>query len=496
MEHLDRLAGVLALATLVGCIAGPPQEFDDSDPRAVIAAGGVPRPDQIDVNALFAEHPLPAATATCDAPMCAQAAMAVAPNLATHRNEFWVHVATATAPMRRPPVDMVVVIDTSATMSVDLAETTRAIAALIDALRPDDRLAVLAYDDDVQVLHDLGPVVDAAALTARVRALEAGGGWSVQQATARAYEMLGGVPKYMLPPAGPAKPLALLLVGWGSTQLHLRASPLIPLTSAGESDIQGHPLDGVNKPGRLRRVVLLTCANPMVASDDSDHFSQMVLQYGAAGIGMSYIGVLLGYDSRIDALLSRALGGSYRHEPQLDRVRHLFDGNLDAMLTPVAYDVALSVVAGYGVRLAGMYGGDLATDTTEFLTGRGRHVVANLTPADAGLMPRDVGRVRLSYVPEPALGWDNAVSQRFDLRSRGNADAYFEDAGIRLAVAVVNLGQQLRAACAAYYAGDAVGARAILSELRSYLTKEVDMLRDDGLAAEVALVDALLENMS
>ncbi len=450
MQRFARLVVACALSTLVACTGEGMREYNQGSARDVIERGGVPSADSITVEVFLAGHDLPASGPPCDALMCARPALAVAPNLATGHTEYWVHVGMAsglaTREFERPPLDMVVLIDKSATMSVAMDQTNSAVVGLIDQLRPDDRLAVLAFDHQVHELQPLTDVNDTSQLSAQVRALRAGGGWDLHTATARAYEML----------------------------------------------VAGR------KPNRMSRVVLLSGSDPTIDSEHRDRLSQLVLDHARQGIGLSFFGVLLGHDSRVAELLDYALGGAYANVPELARVAHIFDGDIDGMFTPVAYDLSLSFAGAGQFELAAIYGPNGSLDAaTTFLGSRHGTFVANLLPPPAAVASRNVGKVGLSYVPEPSLGWSDVVSQQLDISIPDDMAGrqYFESDGVRKAVAIVNLAQQLKTSCAAFHTGDRVRARDLLLDLRGYVAAEADALDDPAVSAELALLDKLMNNM-
>jgi len=450
MQNVLRLACACALATLVGCAGENMNEWGQGSARDVITRGGVPDPALITIEGLLASHELPGDRAQCKALMCPRPALAVAPNLATGQIEYWVRIAMSSSIAQnnfvRPPLDMVVVIDKSATMAVDMAETNAAVVKLIEQLRPDDRLGVVAFDDRVHQLRSLGPVANDDQVKQTVRSLRAGGGWNLEKATAAAYEML----------------------------------------------VEGR------KPNRMRRVVTLSCANPIIDDEGRDKFSQLVLQHARDGIGHSFFAVLLGYDSRVAELFELSAGGAYRNVAELDQVAGIFDSNVDAMFTPVAYDMSVAFNGAEGFDVVDQYQRGALTDTaTTFLGSPGTTLVARLAPAHTAPMPRDVGRITLSYVPEPTLGWTDAVSEQVDVRAPDSMGTgpYYETTAVRVTVALVNQAQQMKSACAAFHAGDRVGARSVLAELREYLSSEAAATEHAGLVAELELVDQLIKNM-
>ena len=85
-------------------------------------------------------------------------------------------VTENSATAQRAPLDLALVIDRSGSMSGDpLKAALESSVRIIQGLRSDDRIAVVAFDDHVQVVQPLVAVGDAHDLVNRVRLIESGG---------------------------------------------------------------------------------------------------------------------------------------------------------------------------------------------------------------------------------------------------------------------------------------------------------------------------------
>ena len=85
-------------------------------------------------------------------------------------------VTENSASAQRAPLDLALVIDRSGSMSGDpLKAALESSVRIIQGLRSDDRIAVVAFDDHVQVVQPLVAVGDAHDLVNRVRLIESGG---------------------------------------------------------------------------------------------------------------------------------------------------------------------------------------------------------------------------------------------------------------------------------------------------------------------------------
>jgi Ca-activated chloride channel homolog len=470
---------VLVLASLAACHgqdlygAAPPDVGSPGDlgatpggqqdigyVRDLIAQGGVPVSSAIAVEGLLSEHDLPAKGPACDSVLCLRPALGRAPSLETGETEYWIQIGMASGlgEFSRPPLDLVVVIDKSSSMSIDMDETNEAVVRLIEQLGPEDRLAVLAFDDQLHTIAEFGELDDAAALMADVRGIRASGGFEIARATREAYEILA---------------------------------------QAGDD------------PRRLRRVVLLSCGYPSIHPDLEDPYSEMVLGRGYEGIGLSFFGVLLGYDSRLAKLLGTAWGGSYGYIQSLEQIEKVFDEDFDFMMTPLAYDLAFRMEVGERFEIARLYGIPADADgearpafevATAFPSRRRGAIAVRLTPAGGGEEEgKLVSEVSLSYLPEPAIGGEGAIEETSAVTipdGIGDDEAYWATGGVRKLAALVNMAERMKAAVDAYHEGDPSGADAILAELVEHLAAEAEALDDDDLAAELDLLEALRANMA
>ncbi len=85
-------------------------------------------------------------------------------------------VTENSASAQRAPLDLALVIDRSGSMSGDpLKAALESSVRIIQGLRSDDRIAVVAFDDHVQVVQPLVAIGDAHDLVNRVRLIESGG---------------------------------------------------------------------------------------------------------------------------------------------------------------------------------------------------------------------------------------------------------------------------------------------------------------------------------
>jgi Ca-activated chloride channel family protein len=109
---------------------------------------------------------------------------------------YFAHRFLADADARQLPLDLVLVLDTSGSMSGDkIAQLREAATAVVDQLGERDRLAVVAFDDEARtVVEGPTPVDEGTREQARqaVRSLSAGGSTNAAGGLERAFELLDG----------------------------------------------------------------------------------------------------------------------------------------------------------------------------------------------------------------------------------------------------------------------------------------------------------------
>ncbi|CAB4364880.1 MAG: VWA domain-containing protein [Actinobacteria bacterium] len=135
--------------------------------------------------------------------------------------------APPAAPVERAPLDVVVVLDRSGSMSgAPLASVTAATSQLLRLAGSDDRIGVVAFDDTVQLVLPLAThQADPAAAT--VLAIGAGGSTNLSGGWLKGLEMLTGSPR-----AGALRRIIVLTDGHANVGLST-ADVLVPLIKSG-----------------------------------------------------------------------------------------------------------------------------------------------------------------------------------------------------------------------------------------------------------------------
>ena len=102
-----------------------------------------------------------------------------------------VGVGAASFPEQREPVSLVIVLDTSGSMTGDgrIGVAKRVILGVLDLVQASDRVALVTYGDTVNVLHDFVPGTELGGLTSVMLELEPYGGTFVEGGILKAYQL-------------------------------------------------------------------------------------------------------------------------------------------------------------------------------------------------------------------------------------------------------------------------------------------------------------------
>lgn len=434
----------------IGATPGGQKDIDQA--RAVIEAGGVPLPGMIAVEGLLSQHDLPIAGAPCDATLCARPAAAWAPSLETGKNELYLHLGMLSnrtvSRSARLPLDIVAVVDKSAAMAGDMAETNYAVASIVENLQPGDRFAEVLFDGSSTTHVEFGPVDDPARVKARIQSVRADGSSNMLAGLKRGYE----------------------------------------IAAANQ------------QAGRLSRVMLFTCGYP-ANYEGPEGFVELSQSYANRGVALSLFGVLLGFDSILWQYIGGLRGGNAYFLDDLDKIMRVFEQDFDFIVSPLAYDLGLKIALESGLSPARVYGipGDKSgaprlglTVKTIFPSKSRGAIVLRLSGQAANEL--SMGRLELGYVD--AL--DGATKQAVvELPPAPSTDMpSYQGLGVHKAVVLVNEATSLIDICDKYLKGQHGEARAAAKALRDYLASEAAALDDDGLRSELKLVEKLSANLS
>lgn len=233
----------------------------------------------------------------------------------------------------RPPLNLALVIDRSGSMGsagkIDYAR--KAAAALVDALGPKDRLAIVTYDGNVDVLAPAGPVADKNQLHQILKGIEPGGSTN-----------LGG----------------------GLT--------------AGIAQVAA----GVQK-GMLNRVLLMTDGRANTGPTSPKDLCKIATSGLEGGISVTSFGLGADYNEDLLLALAEAGGGNYHFIEDPETMQALYAKEMTDLFRVVGRRASLTLTPGEGVHISALPGptvvrkqdGSLEVKLGDLYGGKTRQVV-------------------------------------------------------------------------------------------------------------------------
>lgn len=466
--------GMVAVIFMAACGGGGNVGFsgvqDIGQFRAIVESGGIPGPNTLDANGFFNEHLVELPEPDCGETLCLHGMLAIGRDWVYDRDRVALQAAFNTPldpdNLDPRPHDLVVVVDVSRSMLDDdrLVHVVAGLHLLIDSLDPDDRLGLVAYENEVHVLAGLTDGTSAAELHDAVDAL----------------------------------------VADGSTNLHGGLETGLEMAA------------GALEPGRQSQVILLSDGTPTRGETDPQGILYMVAPYAEQGILVATVGI--GTDSNTSLLRSIAerAGGVYYFVADAKDVEEVFTEELGAETLPIAYELLLEITPGPGYRLGEMVGATGALSNLEqgliyvptlFLStrtggregrrGGGSSLFFQMVPT-SGEVPEaswEVARIHFSYRTDPAP--DAARhSQSIVVTSHYEAGADPDEFWLSNAAMAKNAAMysiymglrdvtRLRLACAAFLGG----------RLKARTTSWLGRHDDGDIASDLILLEALQQNM-
>lgn len=438
--------------------------------RAILEAGGIPGPATLDDVGFFNEHKIALPAADCEADVCLHGALAMMGNLLTGSDCTMLLLGMNTpidpAELERPPLNLAIAVDTSGSMAGEpILRVREGLHRMLDVLRPEDRVTLVTFADGATVRAELSGG-DTAALEVAIGQLSTGGQTNVYEGLWAAYEAVE-----------------------------------------------------VNaEPGLQNRVLLLSDGEANVGIVSDDRIVELASALSGEGVGLSTIGLGEQFDPTLMRRLSEVGGGTFYFVDDLAAVEEIFEEEAQALLLPIATDVALDVDVASGWELRAMYGTKLAQVTASAAhveipslhiahrestgdhahgrRGGGGVILVEVMPRAGATLPADgsVGELSLRYrVP----GTDDEIAQAVPIASPAGPDAtgYFSTDGAEKSFVMLNLYVAFKMASERATVGDDGAALSILTAVRGGVAGWLATHEDFDIEDDLQYVDLFIANL-
>jgi len=441
--------------------------------RSILEQGGIPGPETLDDVGFFNEHKLEFPAPDCGADVCLHGELGFMGNLITGTSCTTVMIGMNTpvdpAEMTRPPLDLALVIDTSGSMAGEPIEYVReGLLRMLDDLRPEDRVSIIAFSDEAEILVETAPGDATADLTLAIDAIYANGSTNIYDGLRTGYELVVAT----------------------------------------------------TEPGRQSRVVLLSDGEATAGITSSSKIVAMSAGFNAIGHSLATIGIGEDFDPVLMRELSEAGGGSFYYLEDPAAVQEVFEQEVTTFLVPLARDLRIDVDIDAGYSLRALYGTKLfelegnqasitipsvqiahrtqVSDNDGGRRGGGGAIVLELLPNASGYEEAGVvGRLAMTY-ERPADG--EIISQEAVLLTSlapGETPngGVFESAGVEKAFVTLNIYVGLHLASERALWGDDQSALAVLLALAGSVQEWLVANPDEDIADDLRYVQMFIDNL-
>jgi Ca-activated chloride channel family protein len=270
--------------------------------RGILESGGLPGRETLDANGFFNEHYAPPPETGCTQPICLTPGVAVGRDWLTGGHQATLQIAVSTnvdpATLTRKPLNLIVVVDHSGSMWEDnrLEKVKVGLSTLVDNLEEGDRMALVQFDDRVDVLAPLGETLDRAKLHGIIDDLTPRGSTNIYGGLQRGFELASEA---------------------FSTE-------------------------------RQNRVIFLSDGLATAGITDQQSIISMSDGFIESGIGLTTIGVGLSFDVALMRGLAEHGAGNFYFLEDAAAATEVFTQELDYFVQPLALDVRVEATAGGG----------------------------------------------------------------------------------------------------------------------------------------------------
>lgn len=432
--------------------------------RRIIESGGIPDSSFIVAEGLFSEHDIPTPTGDCHDSLCLALGYGYTPMIDNGQEALLVHLGMTSTlspqDFHRQHLQLAVVVDRSSSMADGSMESVKkALRSLATKLNQEDEVILVQFNDKAELMMGATRMGNPSQFLQNVDRLEADGTTNIEAGTSLGYEQLAKLPA---------------------------------------------------RTGASKRLMLLTDARPNVGATDAGSFEAITKKYADQGIGLSAFGVGVDFGQELIYHISQLRGGNFFYLGTQERIATVFDTEFDYLVTPIAYDLKITVKTPQSARLQQVYGlptwqpGDVdavLNIPTVFLSSNRGAIILRYES--------QMLETGLQFAPDASLGSgtmeyttvSNVKKSQQVLLSNATGSAlntgrqYFTHDGTRLGAALTNTYLGLRLACALFAQGNKTEALAVLERAITTVRDENIILNNEGLTTEVTLMEKLRENI-
>lgn len=269
--------------------------------RRLLQDGVVPQSGDMEAQGFFAEHHTALPPADCGERVCVHAMVGAMGNLMTGANctmlQIGLNSPIAANPDNRPPLNLTVVVDVSGSMADEnkIEFVRLGLAQMVDTLRDEDRMAIVAYDDVAEVRQEMTPLLrHRAELRAVVDALRPDGSTNIYDGLETGYRQA--------------------FANYDS--------------------------------GRQNRLIFLSDGQPTAGNVDPVDILAMSSRYNSDGIGLTSVGLGTSFNLPLMQGLAEQGDGNFYFVEDVGAVAEVFTQELEYFTVPVAFDLQIDVQAG------------------------------------------------------------------------------------------------------------------------------------------------------
>lgn len=444
--------------------------------RQILDAGKIPGPDTLDDLGFFAEHKLDYPMPTCGNDVCMHGLLGIMGNMITGSACTLVQIGMNSPidvkNLQRPPLHLVLAVDTSGSMAGPAMDFVKeGLVAMIPALQPTDKVSLVKYSTNAEVVLDYVDAADTATLDTAFKNLYAAGSTNLYDGLFQAFSL---------------------------ADKHYVA-------------------------GTQNRVIYLSDGEATAGIQDPTKLVSLASSYAKKGIGVTTIGVGTQFDVNVMRNLGEVGAGNFYFLEDPKAVVEVFTDEVNTFLVPVALDVKFDVTIGGGYLVRGVYGtngwqnaegGGTISIPSLFLAGRtsadepisegrrggGGAMLIEVVPKPGAISvpdPYAVGNLALSF-KDPATGTTKTQTTKIVAPTTPDAppaEGYFFNDTVEKAFVMLNIYAGFKVATQLAADSDPRTARRTLEALRPNVADWLAKNPDFDIQDDLVYVDKFIANL-